>query len=106
MNSPADGWRGSVERLIVDLEKAEQITLEQILANLVSSADISHTHGFASDSIVYNYRVRYAETKDPFPEPLKTFGRIDVYWGPAVDAWLDRHKRRKSSRNKSEGRTR
>lgn len=105
MDSPTDGWRGAVDRLVAELDKIERHTLEEVLTNLASTADIAREHGFASDSIVYNYRVRYANTPDPFPEPVITFGRIDVYWKPAVEMWLDVHKRRKSSRNKTEGRT-
>jgi hypothetical protein len=71
----------------------------------VTATDIALEHGFASDSIVYNYRTRYASTRDPFPDPLRTFGRIDVYWRPSVDVWMSHHKRRMSSLNKSEGRT-
>jgi predicted DNA-binding transcriptional regulator AlpA len=100
-----EGWRGAIDRLMAELEKAETLTLEEVLANLVTASQISDEHGFASDSIVYNYRTRYTPTRDPFPEPLKTFGRTDVYWRPSIDQWMERHKKRMGSLNKSEGRT-
>lgn len=95
-------WRGAVDRLVAELEKIERHSIEQVLANLCTAADVAKEHGFESASVVWNYRVRYAKTKDPFPEPLATFGRIDVYWRPAINVWMAHHKRRKATLTKSE----
>jgi hypothetical protein len=101
MDEPAD-WRGAVDRLVAELEKIEHFTLEQVLANLVTAADIARRHGFESASVVWNYRVRYANTRHPFPDPIRKFGRIEVFWGPAVDLWMTNHKRRKQTLTKAE----
>lgn len=101
MDEPAD-WRGAVDQLVAELEKIERYSLEQVLANLVTAADIARTHGFESTTIVWNYRERYAKTADPFPDPVATFGRTDVYWAPAVNLWMSNHKRRKQTLTKAE----
>jgi hypothetical protein len=101
MDEPVD-WRGAVDHLVAELEKIERYSLEQVLANLVTAADIARTHGFESTTIVWNYRERYARTVDPFPEPVATFGRTDVYWAPAVNLWMKNHKRRKQTLTKAE----
>lgn len=99
--SPVD-WRGAVDRLVAELDKIEQHSLEQVLANLCTGVDICREHGFESPNIVWNYRDRYARTSDPFPEPVATFGRTDVYWRPAVNVWMTNHKRRKQTLTKAE----
>lgn len=101
MDEPAD-WRGAVDQLVAELEKVERYSLEQVLANLITAADIARIHGFESTTIVWNYRERYAKTKDPFPDPVATFGRTDVYWAPAVNLWMSNHKRRKQTLTKAE----
>lgn len=100
---PVD-WRGAVDRLVAELTKIEQLTLEQALANLITAQAIAAKYGFESASVVWNYRVRYAKTSDPFPDPVRTFGRIDVYWDPAVGLWMANHKRRKQTLTKEERR--
>lgn len=101
---PDPDWRASVDRLVAELEKIERYGLEQMLANLITAAEIASKYGFESTSVVWNYRVRYANTRDPFPEPVKTFGRIDVYWDPAIGLWMAHHKRRKQTLTKEERR--
>lgn len=101
----SQGWRAAIEQLVAEVEKAERWQLEQVVANLGTATDIAREHGFASDAIVYNYRVRYLDTPDPFPEPVTRFGRIDVYWLPAARVWMKAHKRKSSTINKSEGRS-
>lgn len=102
MNDTPVDWRGALDRLTAELEKIEQHSLEQVLANLCTAADIVREHGFDSPSTVWNYRERYARTADPFPGPVATFGRIDVYWRPAVNLWMTNHKRRKQTLTKEE----
>lgn len=102
MDDSAVDWRGTVDRLVAELEKIERYSLEQVVSNLCTAADVAKDHGFESASIVWNYRVRYAKTPDPFPEPVTTFGRIDVYWRPAISVWMANHKRRKATLTKAE----
>jgi hypothetical protein len=102
VDDPPVDWRGAVDRLTAELEKIEQFSLEQVLADLITAVEIAAEHGFESPSIVWNYRVRYAKTRDPFPGPVATFGRIDVYWRPAINLWMTNHKRRKQTLTKAE----
>lgn len=102
MSEATVDWRASVDRLIADLEKIEQHSLEDVLANLVTAVDIAREHGFESTTIVWNYRDRYATTADPFPSPVARFGRTDVYWRPAVNLWMTNHKRRKQTLTREE----
>lgn len=101
MDEPTD-WRGAVDRLVAELAKVEQYSVEQVLADLVTAADIANEHGFESQSVVWNYRERYATSADPFPDPVAKFGRVDVYWRPAVNLWMAGHKRRKLTLSKAE----
>jgi hypothetical protein len=96
------GWRAAVDQLVAEFTKVERFSLEQVLADLVTAVDIANKHGFESQSIVWNYRVRYANSAHPFPAPVAKYGRVEVYWGPDVDLWMTGHKRRKQTLTKAE----
>jgi predicted DNA-binding transcriptional regulator AlpA len=89
---PAPPWRAALDSLRAELESREELTRDEVVTNLMTAVEIAEEYGWSSPSTLHTYLARGMD----FPAPVRRFGRIDVWWKPAVEAWAKRTPGRKS----------
>ena len=84
-----------VERAVsTELQQAERPNIREVLASVVTVAEIVQRLGYKSGSTVGEYAKRYPD----FPSPVRTYtvrgnAALHLYWWPDVERWAIKHGR-------------